>query len=202
MSISPQSHIAPVTHAVNALLLRTFALLHTSHSDSTLRLALESADRALEIASHFRRFDLEPRAQLYRGHVLRAWGRWHAAHGAYVRAASVRGIGFAGTDIRGLTAECLEMIRIEKVRRSYEGKRKGKVVRFEDEDDARVFGVYRHDDDEGTRSDQSSGEMYLLLNEMGEVVGRRESLPDLRTVRGRRSVSRSPSPDDGQTLMS
>ncbi|KAK1983488.1 hypothetical protein LZ30DRAFT_748572 [Colletotrichum cereale] len=197
----PPSDAAVITQTVNALLLRTLALLQTPLSVLTLHQALNAADQALATASHFHRFDLEPRAHLYRGHVLRAWGRWRAAHAAYVRAASARGQGFSGTDIRGLTRDCIAMIRFEnereaRLRRAYtvvkEGEKGSKVVRFSDEQRVPVVMRDRSDeDDEGTRSDSSSGEMHLILNGSGEVVDRRESLPDLRTVRGR-SVCRSP----------
>ncbi|KAK1971498.1 hypothetical protein LY78DRAFT_689060 [Colletotrichum sublineola] len=192
-----------ITQTVNALLLRTLALLQTPLSVLTLHQALNAADQALATASHFHRFDLEPRAHLYRGHVLRAWGRWRAAHAAYVRAASARGQGFSGTDIRGLTRDCIVMIRFEnereaRLRRTYtavkegrEGKKGLKAVRFSDEQRVPVFIRHDSQDDEGTRSNTSSSEMHLILNSSGEVVGRRESLPDLRTVRGR-SVCRSP----------
>ncbi|KZL82857.1 hypothetical protein CI238_05355 [Colletotrichum incanum] len=201
MSTSSQSDAVVITQTVNALLLRTLALLQTPLSVLTLHQALNSADQALATASHFHRFDLEPRAHLYRGHVLRAWGRWRAAHAAYVRAASARGQGFSGTDIRSLTGDCLEMIRFEyereeRLRRAYnavkEGKQGLKVVRFSDDQSVLIGFHGDNDSDEGTRSDESSGEMYLILNSSGEVVGSRESLPDLRTVRGR-SVCRSPS---------
>ncbi|WYZ41890.1 hypothetical protein EsH8_V_000785 [Colletotrichum jinshuiense] len=193
-----QSDIATVAQAVNAHLLRTCALLQTPLSILTLHLALNSADQALAIALHFHRFDLEPRAHLYRGHVLRAWGRWRAAHAAYVRAASARGAGFSGTDIRSLTGECLKMIKLqdewgEKLRRSRDADRAGKkrkTVRFGDEDES-IPNSYSNDD--GARSDESSGEIYLVLNGNGEVVGSRDSLPDLRTVRGR-SIYRLPTP--------
>ncbi|KAK1589637.1 uncharacterized protein LY79DRAFT_517365 [Colletotrichum navitas] len=200
MSCLP-SDAAVITQTVNALLLRALALLQTPLSALTLHQALNAADQALATASHFHRFDLEPRAHLYRGHVLRAWGRWRAAHAAYVRAASVRGQGFSGTDIRSLTGDCLAMIRFEKerearLRRAHsavkEGRRGSKVVRFSDQQRAPVvIHDDRGEDDEGTRSDSSSSEMHLILDCNGEVVGRRESLPDLRTVRGR-SVCRSP----------
>ncbi|GKT50947.1 uncharacterized protein ColSpa_11128 [Colletotrichum spaethianum] len=206
MSTSSRPDAVVITQTVNALLLRTFALLQTPLSVLTLHQALNFADKALATASHFHRFDLEPRAHLYRGHVLRAWGRWRAAHAAYVRAASVRGQGFSGTDIRGLTKYCLEMIRFEnereeRLRQAYfnsvrearkdkEGKEGSKAVRFSDQRRVpRIF--HRHDDDEGAQSDESSGEMYLILNGNGEVIGSRESLPDLRTVRGK-FICRSP----------
>ncbi|KAF0316485.1 hypothetical protein GQ607_016259 [Colletotrichum asianum] len=190
-----KTDIAPVTQTVNTLLLRTYALLQTPLTGATLRLALEAADKALAIATNFGRFDLEPRAQLYRGHVLRAWGRWRAAWQAYIRAASVRGIGFSGTDIKGLTRECLEMMRIEDEcdpeRKQSMMERKGaRMVRFEL--DERTPG--RIDEVDGTQSDESTDGMYLLLNGSGEVIGSRESLPDLRSVRGRGSVRRSPAP--------
>ncbi|GJC85208.1 hypothetical protein ColLi_08046 [Colletotrichum liriopes] len=200
MSTYSQSDAVVTTQTVNALLLRTFALLQTPLSILTLHQALNSADQALATASHFHRFDLEPRAHLYRGHVLRAWGRWRAAHAAYVRAASARGQGFSGTDIRSLTRDCLEMIRFEdereeRLRRAYTAVREGKpglkVVRFSDEKSIPIGFHDDDDNDEGTRSDESSDEMCLILNGSGEVVGSRESLPDLRTVRGR-SVCRLP----------
>ncbi|EXF78446.1 hypothetical protein CFIO01_11069 [Colletotrichum fioriniae PJ7] len=105
MSTSSQSDsIAPAADSaaqtVNSLLLRTYALLQTPLSILKLHQALNAADQALAIAAHLHRFDLEPRAYLYRGHVLSAWGRWREAHAAYVRAASVRGVGFTGTNIR------------------------------------------------------------------------------------------------------
>ncbi|KAK2040250.1 hypothetical protein LZ31DRAFT_51085 [Colletotrichum somersetense] len=198
------SDAAVITQTVNALLLRALALLQTPLSVLTLHQALNAADQALATASHFHRFDLEPRAHLYRGHVLRAWGRWRAAHAAYVRAASARGQGFSGTDIRGLTGDCIAMIRFEnereaRLRRVHtaveggrEDKRGSKVVRFSDEQRVPVVTCDDCDEyNEETRSDSSSSEMHLILDCDGEVVGRRESLPDLRTVRGR-SVCRSP----------
>ncbi|KAJ0376584.1 hypothetical protein COL26b_005209 [Colletotrichum chrysophilum] len=190
-----KTDIAPVTQTVNTLLLRTYALLQTPLTGATLRLALEAADKALAIATNFGRFDLEPRAQLYRGHVLRAWGRWRAAWQAYIRAASVRGIGFSGTDIKGLTRECLEMMRIEDEcdpeRKKSMMERKGaRMVRFELDERT----PSRIDEVDGTQSDESTDGMYLLLNGSGEVIGSRESLPDLRSVRGRGSVHRSPTP--------
>ncbi|KDN69831.1 hypothetical protein CSUB01_11601 [Colletotrichum sublineola] len=157
-----------ITQTVNALLLRTLALLQTPLSVLTLHQALNAADQALATASHFHRFDLEPRAHLYRGHVLRAWGRWRAAHAAYVRAASARGQGFSGTDIRGLTRDCIVMIRFEnereaRLRRTYtavkegrEGKKGLKAVRFSDEQRVPVFIRHDSQDDEGTRSNTSS----------------------------------------------
>ncbi|KAG7055523.1 hypothetical protein JMJ77_0007978 [Colletotrichum scovillei] len=98
MSTSSQSDsIAPAADSaaqtVNTLLLRTYALLQTPLSILKLHQALNAADQALAIAAHLHRFDLEPRAYLYRGHVLSAWGRWREAHAAYVRAASARGVG-------------------------------------------------------------------------------------------------------------
>ncbi|KAF6839073.1 hypothetical protein CPLU01_02087 [Colletotrichum plurivorum] len=197
--------VATVTKNVNALLLRAFVLLQTPLSSATLCLALEAADQALAVASRARRFDLEPRAHLYRGHVLRAWGRWRAAHSAYVRAASMRGIGFSAHVIPGLTRECVEMIRIEEERkkmRDAEGtKNRARLgeayVRFVDEvncDDG------DDDDDDSIRPGESASGMYLLLNGSGEVVGSRESLPDLRSVRGRGSVHRSPTPPQDQAV--
>ncbi|WQF89039.1 hypothetical protein CDEST_14053 [Colletotrichum destructivum] len=194
MSTSSQSHVAAITQTVNALLLRTFALLQTPLSVLTLHRALNSADQALATASHFHRFDLEARAHLYRGHVLRAWGRWRAAHAAYVRAASARGLGFSDTDIRSLTRDCIEMIRFEdereeSLRRAHraakQGKEGTKVVRFSDEQ--RTLSVFQdhNDDNDSTRSGESADEKYLILDSNGEVVGSRENLPDLRSVRGR-----------------
>ncbi|KAK1997794.1 hypothetical protein LX36DRAFT_657186 [Colletotrichum falcatum] len=104
------------------------------------------------------------------------------------------------------------MIRFEKerearLRRAYAvtaapAAEKGpRVVRFSDElrvpvviddnDGDEEEGEKEEEGYEGMRCGSSSGEMHLILNSDGEVVGRRESLPDLRTVRGR-SVSRSP----------
>ncbi|KAH9228891.1 hypothetical protein K456DRAFT_40798 [Colletotrichum gloeosporioides 23] len=168
-----KTDIAPVTQTVNTLLLRTYALLQTPLTGATLRLALEAADKALAIATNFGRFDLEPRAQLYRGHVLRAWGRWRAAWQAYIRAASVRGIGFSGTDIKGLTRECLEMMSIED---ECDPERKGaRMVRFDL--DERTPG--RLDEVDETQSDESTDGMYLLLNGSGEVIGSRLARPIL-----------------------
>ncbi|TQN74976.1 hypothetical protein CSHISOI_00436 [Colletotrichum shisoi] len=181
MSTSSQSHVAAITQTVNALLLRTFALLQTPLSVLKLHRALNSADQALATASHFHRFDLEARAHLYRGHVLRAWGRWRAAHAAYVRAASARGLGFSDADIRSLTRDCIEMIRFEdereeRLRRAHRaanakhGTEGTKVVRFSDEQ--RTLAVLQHhnDDNESTRSGESAGEKYLILDSDGEVV--------------------------------
>ncbi|KAJ0162209.1 hypothetical protein CTA2_4925 [Colletotrichum tanaceti] len=194
MSTSSQSHVAAITQTVNALLLRTFALLQTPLSVLTLHRALNSADQALATASHFHRFDLEARAHLYRGHVLRAWGRWRAAHAAYVRAASARGLGFSDADIRSLTRDCIEMIRFEdareeKLRRARRAakqfKQGTKVVRFSDEQRSHAV-VQDHSNDNGsTRSGASADEKYLILDSNGEVVGSRGNLPDLRSVRGR-----------------
>ncbi|KAH0426181.1 hypothetical protein CcaCcLH18_10509 [Colletotrichum camelliae] len=172
-----KTDIATVTQTVNTLLLRTYALLQTPLTSATLRLALEAADKALAIATNFGRFDLEPRAQLYRGHVLRAWGRWRAAWQAYIRAASVRGIGFSGTDIKGLTRDCLEMMRIEEEcdpeRKKTMMETKGaRMVRFEL--DERTPG--RLDEVDGTQSDESIDGMYLLLNGSGEVIGSRPAI--------------------------
>ncbi|KAI3548238.1 hypothetical protein CABS01_01554 [Colletotrichum abscissum] len=216
MSTSSQSDsIAPAADSaaqtVNSLLLRTYALLQTPLSILKLHQALNAADQALAIAAHLHRFDLEPRAYLYRGHVLSAWGRWREAHAAYVRAASVRGVGFAGTNIRGLTRDCLTMIEFEDVRRRHmrraleiEGQatKDGlKMVRFRDEESLVLKAFYDYDDDDDTnddiddddetQSEASHSGLYLILNGSGEVVGSRESLPDLRSVRGR-SVTRSP----------
>ncbi|KAJ3944814.1 uncharacterized protein N0V96_004829 [Colletotrichum fioriniae] len=205
MSTSSQSDsIAPAADSaaqtVNSLLLRTYALLQTPLSILKLHQALNAADQALAIAAHLHRFDLEPRAYLYRGHVLSAWGRWREAHAAYVRAASVRGVGFTGTNIRGLTRDCLTMIEFEDVRRQnmrraleIEGKGKDglKMVRFRDEDMVlKAFYDYDDDDDtnddidddDETQSEESHSGLYLILNGSGEVVGSRESLPDLRSA--------------------
>ncbi|KAK1728803.1 uncharacterized protein BDZ83DRAFT_648459 [Colletotrichum acutatum] len=207
MSTSSQSDsIAPAADSaaqtVNSLLLRTYALLQTPLSILKLHQALNAADQALAIAAHLHRFDLEPRAYLYRGHVLSAWGRWREAHAAYVRAASVRGVGFTGTNIRGLTRDCLTMIEFEDVRRQnmrraleIEGKGKDglKMVRFRDEENLVLKAFYDYDDDDDTnddihdddetQSEESHSGLYLILNGSGEVVGSRESLPDLRSVR-------------------
>ncbi|OHE95293.1 hypothetical protein CORC01_09438 [Colletotrichum orchidophilum] len=208
MSNSSQSDTATATDSiaqtVNALLLRTYALLQTPLSVLKLHQALNSADQALAIAAHSHRFDLEPRAHLYRGHVLSAWGRWREAHAAYVRAASVRGVGFTGTDIRGLTRDCIVMIKFEAERsqranRALEMESKAKdglkMVRFRDEEVVlKAFYDYDDDndnDDDEMQSDASQSGFCLILNGDGEVVGSRERLPDLRRVRGR-SVSRSP----------
>ncbi|GJC98067.1 hypothetical protein ColKHC_06893 [Colletotrichum higginsianum] len=189
MSTSSQSHVAAITQTVNALLLRTFALLQTPLSVLTLHRALNSADQALATASHFHRFDLEARAHLYRGHVLRAWGHWRAAHAAYCE-----GLGFSDTDIRSLTGDCIEMIRFEdereeRLRRAHraakQGKEGTKVVRFSDEQRSLAVFQDHNDDNESTRSEASADEKYLILDSNGEIVGSRENLPDLRSVRGR-----------------
>ncbi|KAF4785847.1 hypothetical protein HER10_EVM0010584 [Colletotrichum scovillei] len=214
MSTSSQSDsIAPAADSaaqtVNTLLLRTYALLQTPLSILKLHQALNAADQALAIAAHLHRFDLEPRAYLYRGHVLSAWGRWREAHAAYVRAASARGVGFAGTNIRGLTRGCLAMIEFENMRRQNmrraleigdQAKDGLKMVRFRDEESLVLKAFYDYDDDDDTNDDiddddethseASHSGLYLILNGSGEVVGSRESLPDLRSVRGR-SVTRS-----------
>ncbi|KAF9882383.1 hypothetical protein CkaCkLH20_00419 [Colletotrichum karsti] len=194
--LSKTDVVAPVTQTVNALLLRTFALLQTTPlTSATLRLALGAADEALSIATRLCRFDLEPRAQLFRGHVLRCWGRWHEAWRAYIRAASARGAGYSGTDIKALTDECLEMMMIQSERdperqRMMMRKKGARMVRFEVDEEG------SGDETDGDASDESAAtKMYLLLNGSGEVVGSRESLPDLRSVRGRGSVTRSPTPE-------
>ncbi|KAL0942183.1 uncharacterized protein CTRU02_200069 [Colletotrichum truncatum] len=193
MSPRSKSDLAIVTQTVNALLLRTFALLQTPLSSTTLRLALQNANAALETATKSRRFDLEPRAHLYRGHVLRAWGRWRAAWQAYIRAASVKGIGFSDADVESLTRECWQMMRAQQQYNSSwkEILVEKKVIKsglFER--DEATFDEPRNEDIE-THSDGYIEGMYILLNENGEVVGSRESLPDLRSVRGRGSVHRS-----------
>ncbi|KAL0777706.1 hypothetical protein CaCOL14_005359 [Colletotrichum acutatum] len=194
MSTSSQSDsIAPAADSaaqtVNSLLLRTYALLQTPLSILKLHQALNAADQALAIAAHLHRFDLEPRAYLYRGHVLSAWGRWREAHAAYVRAASVRGVGFTGTNIRGLTRDCLTMIEFEDVRRQnmrraleIEGKGKDglKMVRFRDEENLVLKAFYDYDDDDDTnddihdddetQSEESHSGLYLILNGSGEVI--------------------------------
>ncbi|TEA13979.1 hypothetical protein C8034_v006897 [Colletotrichum sidae] len=222
----PRSEAAVTTQTVNGLLLRTLALLQTALSAATLHRALGFADRALQIASQNRRFDLEPRAHLYRGHVLRAAGRWRAAHAAYVRAASVRGVGYVGTNISQLTLECLEMMQFaddmkmkdeaEEAREAKEteakdtkrakeakdmkkametkstSKRKERgprMVRFSAIEERTVSPPCI---DENRRPGHRAGGMYFLLDESGEVVSSRDSLPDLRSARGRRSINTSP----------
>lgn len=198
MNSGSKADVAPTTQTVNALLLRTFALLQTPLTNATLRLALGSADEALSMATRSRRFDLEPRAQLFRGHVLRCWGRWPEAWQAYIRAASVRGAGYSGTDIKALTRECLEMMRIQdegdSERQEAMMKEKGaRMVRFSLKEGAP--GELCCDETDEAGSDEGDTGMYLLLNGSGESVSSRESLPDLRSVRGRGSVYRSTTPE-------
>lgn len=101
------------------------------------------------------------------------------------------------------------MIEFEDVRRQnmrraleIEGQAKDglKMVRFRDEESLVLKAFYDYDDDDTnddiddddeTHSEASHSGLYLILNGSGEVVGSRESLPDLRSVRGR-SVTRSP----------
>lgn len=97
-----------------------------------------------------------------------------------------------------------EDVRRQNMRRALEIEGKGKdglkMVRFRDEDMVlKAFYDYDDDDDtnddidddDETQSEESHSGLYLILNGSGEVVGSRESLPDLRSVRGR-SVCRSP----------
>lgn len=97
-----------------------------------------------------------------------------------------------------------ENMRRQNMRRALEigdqAKDGLKMVRFRDEESLVLKAFYDYDDDDDTNDDiddddethseASHSGLYLILNGSGEVVGSRESLPDLRSVRGR-SVTRS-----------
>lgn len=80
----------------------------TTNPDPQALQALTLADAALRRAAQARRPDLVAKAQLFRGHGLRALGRWREARAAYVAAACVRS--FAADrgpeGLEALTREC------------------------------------------------------------------------------------------------
>ncbi|KAK1762395.1 hypothetical protein QBC33DRAFT_519609 [Phialemonium atrogriseum] len=80
----------------------------TTNPDPQALQALTLADAALRRAAQARRPDLVAKAQLFRGHGLRALGRWREAGAAYVAAACVRSFAADGgpEGLEALTREC------------------------------------------------------------------------------------------------